>query len=58
MADSTSTSPSLRAARTLGDLLAGIEVNNNWSEVEINAQILANGLRNRGGPGLTISRLN
>lgn len=54
MVDSTSTSPSLLAARTLGDLLAGIEVNNNWSEVEVNAQTLANGLRSRGGPGLTL----
>ncbi|KAI5122938.1 hypothetical protein M0805_006820 [Coniferiporia weirii] len=41
---------SSRAARNLGDLLASIEVNADWSAVEITAQSLANGLRIRGGP--------
>lgn len=51
MADSTTSSPNMRAARALADLLAGIAMNKNWAQVELSAQTLADGLRNRGGTG-------
>lgn len=44
--------PTLLAARKLADLLASVEVNANWPAVETNAQVLANGLRTRGGKGM------
>ena len=53
MADETN--PTLLAARKLADLLASIEVNANWPAVETNAQVLANGLRTRGGPGIKVA---
>ena len=46
------TSQGLRAARELGDLLASIELSDNWHEVGATAQSLANALRNRGGQGI------
>ena len=51
MADSTTSSPNMRAARALADLLAGIAMDKKWPEVELSAQTLADGLRNRGGTG-------
>jgi len=50
MSASVSTGNAQRAARQLGDLLATVEVASDWSEIEANAQLLANELRNRGGP--------
>lgn len=51
MSASASTGNAQRAARKLGDLLAAVEVTGDWSDIEANAQDLANELRHRGGPG-------
>jgi hypothetical protein len=43
-----------QCARKLGDLVAQLPVNDieeTWKEVELIAQLLANGLRVRDGPG-------